>query len=146
MTAGLTRILCPTDGSRASEKGVTYAVWLAKKLGASLTLLTVNTGQASGRPAERVWDMEIRRLGEEQIEHALHAASEIAGREGMDTVRCAEVHGPNAAAAIIDFAEREGHDHIVVGSTGRTGVPRLLLGSVAGDIVAKAHCPVTVVR
>jgi nucleotide-binding universal stress UspA family protein len=47
---------------------------------------------------------------------------------------------------INEFADEHDIDHIVIGSHGRTGVSRVLLGSVAEAVVRRAHCPVTVVR
>jgi len=46
---------------------------------------------------------------------------------------------------VIEYAEANGCDHIVTGFNGRVGVPRLVMGSVSGDIIHKAHYPVTVV-
>ncbi len=54
--------------------------------------------------------------------------------------------GSDIAGAIVDYAEKNSYHHIVTGSAGLTGAKRLLLGSVAADIVTLAHCPVTVVR
>jgi nucleotide-binding universal stress UspA family protein len=56
------------------------------------------------------------------------------------------LHSRDTAAAIVDYAETHGIDHIVTGSSGRVGIPRFVLGSVAGEIIHRAHCPVTVVR
>ena len=75
-----------------------------------------------------------------------HTARTEALKAGLDDAKLVTATGRNIAAAIIDYAEKEGYDHIVTGSTGRTGVSRLLLGSVASNVVAKAHSPVTVVR
>jgi nucleotide-binding universal stress UspA family protein len=50
------------------------------------------------------------------------------------------------ARAIVDYAEKNSYHHIITGSAGRTGMQRMLIGSVAADIVTLAHCPVTVVR
>jgi nucleotide-binding universal stress UspA family protein len=50
------------------------------------------------------------------------------------------------SSIIINHAENENVDLIVVGNRGRTGFKRLLLGSVASDIVTYAHCPVLVVK
>ena len=50
------------------------------------------------------------------------------------------------SSLIIDYAEREKVDLIVVGNRGRHGFKRLLLGSVASDIVTYSHCPVLVVK
>jgi nucleotide-binding universal stress UspA family protein len=46
----------------------------------------------------------------------------------------------------VAFAEDNGIDHIVVGTGGKSGVTRLMLGSVSHDVLARAHCPVTVAR
>jgi nucleotide-binding universal stress UspA family protein len=56
----------------------------------------------------------------------------------------AEVGGP--ANAIVECAEEESVDHIVTGSHGRSGVTRILLGSVAETVVRRSPVPVTVVR
>ncbi|RDD61027.1 universal stress protein [Ferruginivarius sediminum] len=146
MASNTKRLLCTTDGSKASDKAVRYAARFARELGADLTFITVNVGQHTGTPGERVWDTELVRLGESQVERELRAAAEAAKEEGLDKVRCVEVHNHNIPAAVIDYAEKNDIDHIVAGSTGRTGVARLLVGSVAQEIVAKAHCPVTIIR
>ena len=49
-------------------------------------------------------------------------------------------------ASIVNYAENTGVDLIVVGTRGRSGFKRLLLGSVASDVVTYAHCPVLVVK
>jgi nucleotide-binding universal stress UspA family protein len=57
------------------------------------------------------------------------------------------VEGPTSVeATIVDYAEREGTDLIVIGTRGRTGFKRLLLGSVALGVVTYSHCPVMVVK
>ena len=47
---------------------------------------------------------------------------------------------------IIEYAEREKVDLIIVGSNGKTGIKKLLLGSVASAVVAHSHCPVLVIK
>jgi nucleotide-binding universal stress UspA family protein len=49
-------------------------------------------------------------------------------------------------SAIVDYAESENVDLIVIGTRGRTGFKKMLLGSVASDVVTYAHCPVMVVK
>ena len=49
-------------------------------------------------------------------------------------------------SAIVDYAEREVVDLIVIGTRGRTGFKKMLSGSVASDVVTYAHCPVMVVK
>ncbi|MGA9844689.1 MAG: universal stress protein [Nitrososphaeraceae archaeon] len=55
-------------------------------------------------------------------------------------------HTTNTAAAIVNYAEKEHIDLIVIGTRGRTGITRMLLGSVANGVVTYAHCPVLVVK
>jgi len=61
-------------------------------------------------------------------------------------VKLVRAYGSDPAEAIVGYAERNGYHHIIVGSEGRTGAKRMLLGSVAEDVVTRAHCPVTVAR
>jgi nucleotide-binding universal stress UspA family protein len=139
-------ILCATDGSHVSAKAVSFACALARTLEVPLTFISVNIAQASSDPRTRVWDAEIMRLGDEQVERELHAAYREAKEQGVPQVSCVTVHSRDISQAIVGYAEENHIGHIVAGSTGRTGLARLLIGSVASAIVARAHCPVTIVR
>ncbi|MFO0754545.1 MAG: universal stress protein [Thermodesulfovibrionales bacterium] len=143
------KFLCATDGSLASEKAVAWTVDLCKALKgygleAELTFLTVSMVPEEGESVHGVSIM--KNAVDEQVFRELHTARARALEAGIGNVTCAKASGRNIAATIIHYAESEGYNHIIVGSTGRTGVARILLGSVASEVVAKAHCPVTVVR
>jgi nucleotide-binding universal stress UspA family protein len=138
------KILCATDGSIASAKAVDVAVDLAAQLGAALAFVTVERVTAETAANSAFWDSQVLDAAAAQTHRDL--ASAQASAAGLTQVQCVTTQGGNVAAAIIDYAERHGFDHIVTGSLGRTGLSRLMLGSVAADVVAKAHCPVTVVR
>jgi nucleotide-binding universal stress UspA family protein len=140
------KLLCATDGSNASAKAVDVAVELAGKLGVPLTFLTVERVSIESAAESAFWDSRVLGAAETQAHRALAAAGAKAHAASLGRVECVSTQGWNIPAAIIDYAEKHGFDHIVTGSVGRTGVSRLLLGSVAADVVAKAHCPVTVVR
>jgi len=143
----INKILCPTDGSHAAAKAVDFAIKFAEMLEIPLTFLLV-----SRIPEESA--SEIRYRGTTLIDAAnvqdfmeLSSALKEAKDAGVTDVSCARAYARrNIAAAIIDYAEKENFGHIVMGSMGRTGVARILLGSVAAEVVQKAHCPVTIVR
>lgn len=140
------KILCATDGSHSAEKAVAYAIALARQSGGQLTFLTVNHVTDADLSHSLFWDSGMLDAADAQLQTELKAASQSAKSAGLSAVSCATVEGHNIAAAIIKFAEQHGYDHVVTGSVGRTGVARMLLGSIAQDVIVKAHCPVTVVR
>ncbi len=138
------RLLCATDGSPPSEKAVIYTVGLAERLGQPITFLLVVDGALETAPA--VWDEARVKAGSLPPDKELLAALKIALRQKVLGVRLVRAYGSDPAEAIVGYAERNGYHHIIVGSEGRTGAKRMLLGSVAEDVVTRAHCPVTVVR
>ena len=136
------KILCATDGSAPSEKAVTYAVRQALEMKLQLTFIAV-----AGDAAQIVvWDRDRIKSGNLPVDKHLAAALNVAMKAGVTQVACVRAGGSDIAGAIVDYAEANSYHHIVCGSAGRTGAARLLIGSVAADIVTKAHCPVTVVR
>lgn len=142
----LEKILCAIDGSHSSEKAVAFAVALANKVGAELTFLIIRTMDAEHAARERYWDSRVLGVAEIQAQQEFAAARKVAKSAGLGDVGCVEAYGRDIGGAIVDFAEKQGFGHIVTGSSGRSGVQRLVLGSVAADVVAKAHCPVTIAR
>lgn len=138
------RLLCATDGSVVSEKAVTYAIGLALKTGQSVTFLLVADGDAEAQPM--VWDEDKIKAGDLPPDKELLAALQLALHHELLRLRLVRAFGSDPAEAIVAYAERNGYRHIIVGSAGHTGAKRLLLGSVAEDVVTRAHCPVTIVR
>lgn len=140
------KLLCATDGSHSSEKAVDYAIDLARKTGAHLTFFTVNHVTQDDLAHSYFWDSTMLDAADAQMQVELKAAMAKAKTAGLGDVACATEGGHNIAACIINFSEKNRYDHIITGSVGRTGVARMLLGSIAQDVIVKAHCPVTVVR
>ena len=81
-----------------------------------------------------------------QEHEVLSHARKVAHEAGIPEAQCVLLRSHKIALALVNHAKKEGVDHIVVGSAGRIGLPRLMLGSIASQIVGGASCPVTVVR
>ncbi len=87
---------------------------------------------------------EIQRHHEERAEEILEAAREQATDHGIDIETDHVIGG--VSRSIVDYAAEHDIDHIVVGSHGRTGASRILLGSVAETVARRSPVPVTIVR
>jgi len=138
-------ILLTTDFSPASEEAVGKAGELARATGARLTVLHVHRHAPAAPeaviPAEKYvtsadLDAEVRQNLEDLRRTML---------QGVESVSAVSVENVSAPLAICDYAEKHGVDLIVIGTHGRTGVPRLLIGSVAEKVVRHSKCPVMVV-
>jgi len=138
------RLLCATDGSAPSEKAVKYTVELAAELRRPITFLLVADGELETAPA--MWDEARVKAEDLPPDKELLSALKTALQQNLLRIRLVRAYGSDPAEAIVSYAERNGYRHIIVGSEGRTGAKRMLLGSVAEDVVTRAHCPVTVVR
>ena len=137
------KILCATDGSPHSEKAVLHAIGWAQQLQQPITFITV-TGGSETRFV--VWDETRIAAGELPVDKSLATALERAMSNGLRRVACARAISGNIPEAVVIYAEKNSYHHIIAGSAGRKGTQRLLIGSVAADIVTLAHCPVTIVR
>jgi len=139
-------ILVPIDGSPQSERALEHA--LSEFPDAEVTVLNVIDPAAaaydSPMAAGPVGVEEWYENAEEAAEEIFETAREMAEEYGKDIDTATEVGQP--ARTITDYAEDEAFDQIVIGSHGRSGVTRILLGSVAETVVRRAPCPVTVVR
>lgn len=141
-------ILLATDGSAASDHAAQLAVDLARVHGARLTALFVvdpypYLGVGEANPAGfQAYMSAAMRLGADAHARVL-ALCEKEPRVAFQP-RVAEDIG--AAAGIVQAARDAQADLIVVGSHGRTGITRLMLGSVASKVVAESPIPVLVAR
>ena len=146
------KILCATDGTDHSAHAVEIAAAMAAKFGAKLSICAVNVARGGTRgPLIYSWeDDEVKKLLDAAAATARKAGAtqvdELAlrSREAMALRRL--LRFDEAAAAIVQYAEENGYDHIVVGTGDKRGVSRLMLGSVASDVAGRAHCSVTVAR
>ncbi len=142
-------ILLATDGSAASENAAQLAVDLAHTHGARLTAVYVvdpypflSIGQTN--------PLGFQSYMAAAQQHAAEAHAKVAAlcSQGGESVvlQARMVENVAAASGIVQLAANEGADLIVVGSRGRSGIARLMLGSVASRVVAESPVPVLVAR
>ncbi|WP_292389458.1 universal stress protein [Methanosarcina sp. UBA5] len=137
------KIMIATDGSRQVEKAVEAAIELAKLTGARLYAVYV-IASAGYTPRNFGWEESLRKILEAEAKKAVTFV-EDAGRASDVKVESVILDG-HPADRIMEFAEQEGMDLIVMGTLGRTGLDRFLLGSIAEKVVRHSKIPVMVVK
>jgi nucleotide-binding universal stress UspA family protein len=144
-------ILLSTDGSDVARKGVEHGIALAKALNAKVTVITVTEplpfyyggGHVGWVPSQAELDT-FHAACKERAGTMLGEARTIAEQVGISAEF---LHVPNAhpATTIIETAKSGGFDLIVMGSHGRRGLKKLLLGSQTSEVLADGSVPVLVV-
>lgn len=138
------RILVPTDGSPEVERAVSHAVELASAHDATIVgVYVVNTATYTTMPMETGWE-GVGNMLRSDGEKALERIREVAEARGV-TVETHLVEG-SPSREIVRNAEEGDCDLIVMGTHGRGGIDRLLLGSVAERVVRSSNVPVLTVR
>ena len=135
------RVLVPTDGSDGARAAGEHAVELAAASGASLDAVYVLDANAVGY---ELASTTIRDALEERGQRSVEQVLELAADADLQ-VETAVLHG-TIARSIVDYADEHDADCIVMGTHGRTGAERVLLGSVAERVVRLAGVPVVGVK
>lgn len=140
-TIAFEHILIPTDFSDASQRALEYAESIARQYGSHLLLAHVNAPVNVIALPENVWTDQRR--AQEQIEQQLDQMGAELRSNGFraETVSVTGL----VADELLSLATKERADLIVVGTHGRSGVDRFLLGSEAETLLRRAVCPVFVV-
>jgi nucleotide-binding universal stress UspA family protein len=151
-----TKILLATDGSREAELSARTAADLAQKTHSELHVVHVFGIDPVGPPvypeatvlqsveyeaeieeSQRISEQRAREVLQEEVEKVRSAGGTVAGEHLIEG---------RMAPGIVGLAEEIGAGLVVVGSRGRGGIRRALMGSVSDSVVRHAHCPVLVVR
>jgi nucleotide-binding universal stress UspA family protein len=141
-------IVVGTDGSDTAIDAVRQAVELAARLGARLHIVSAYEPVPEARlreegrqaPVDLQWMINPR----EGVDATLRSAADTARDGGVEAVTYGRQGDP--ADAILDVAEEQGADLIVVGNKGMTGARRFLLGSVPNRVSHHAPCSVLIIR
>lgn len=137
-------ILVATDGSEYTKNAVDYGIDLAKTTGAKLhAIYVVDTAAFASIPMDAAWESMYELLRQEGNE-ATNYVAEKAKAEGLEVERNTVEGHP--ADEIIKYAEKNSISLIVMGTLGKSGLDRFLLGSVAEKVVRTSKIPVLVVR
>ena len=141
-------IVIGTDGSETAGEAVRQATDLAKSLGARVHVVSAYEPVGAARLREERQqvpdDVEWMVNPREDVDAILREAADAIREQGIEV----ETHAREgeAADAILDIAEEQGADLIVVGNKGMTGAKRFLLGSVPNKVSHHAPCSVMIIR
>jgi nucleotide-binding universal stress UspA family protein len=141
------KILVPTDGSKYAEEALSTAIDLVKAKGGELCLISV-------APAIEEFELEfsagsretIRREFEARATKVVEKAAVVAAAAGVKVTRKSETSAASIPDAIVEYAEKEAVDLIVMGTRGLGPSSRFRMGSVASKVVRHAPCSVYVVK
>jgi nucleotide-binding universal stress UspA family protein len=141
-------IVVGTDGSETAKEAVRQATELAKSLGAALYVVSAYEPVPESRlrserqdaPDDLQWSINPR----EDVEATLNTAADQIKEDGVNVEVFPREGDP--ADAILDVAEEQNADLIVVGNKGMTGAKRFLLGSVPNKVSHHAPCSVLIIR
>lgn len=151
MDLKISKILAAMDGSENSVLAVNYAMSLAEKYKAELIILnvlhlrTLKQISSSFITAPTFGLEEAKKLKEETNKW-IGEIKKKAEQKGLVSRTKIIEENTSIVGSIVEFAENDMVDLIIVGTRGSTGFKRMLMGSVAKGVVAYAHCPVLVVR
>ena len=133
-------IVLAYDGSTFSNKALQEAIRLAKSSGGSLLILSVVD-------ITDEFESEAPGLTDKMTEKLLKSAQKALWKAVAAKVKAkVEVHVGDAYEMIVETARKKKADIIVMGSHGRTGLQRLMLGSIAERTLRYAQCPVLIVK
>ena len=140
------QILVPYDASSYANHAFDDALKIAEKFGSKITVLTV-----LGTKVEQSTGISLERAIELQEGHEDVATKILKDLEGLAKEKGVEfsfkvIYEPSPYKGIVNFSNSNSMDLIVMGSHGRSGVKKALLGSVASSVVEHANCPVLIIK
>ena len=140
------KILVPTDGSEHAVRAEEEAIYIAEKTGAELIgLSTVENNFVNGLPLNDEVH-ELNKLLKENTKNNVDKFEELVHEKASSVSVRSIIKEGTPANAILETAEEEDVDLIIIGSSGKSGFDRFLMGSVADKVSKSAKCSVLVVH
>ena len=138
------RILIPTDGSECADSAVEHALDIAAQYDAELHVLSVVDSRDVSHSAPAISPEQVQQTLRDRAESVVESVAERAEAAGVTVVTAVEPGIPDDV--VVEYAAAEDCDLIVMGTHGRTGLERYLLGSVTERTVRRSSVPVLTVR
>ena len=138
--------MVPFDGSGFSHKAFEKGLEIAEKFESTLIVLTIiqsKMSDSAGISLERLQEIQNE---EEDTATVLLKKLEDKAKSKNIAFSMKIIHNPSTSDGIVAFADSNNVDLIVIGSHGRTGFRKIVLGSVANGVLARAKCPVLVTK
>lgn len=132
-------ILTPVDGSEPSFRAIELAAKLATGLNSKLTILVVRQYIVGRKATADV-------LSQDDVDQLLRKSKSAAIATGMKDATVAEAKSRDVAHTIVEYAEKNGVDLIVMGASGMGTIKSFVIGSVSAEVLRKSICPVTIVH
>jgi nucleotide-binding universal stress UspA family protein len=153
------RLLVPLDGSRFGSRALRYSAEVAHRFGAEIVLLqvikpvtpvTVPGGIAPGMGSPKGAEIAMQAALEEEKRDRARAGRYLRGKvrdlKSRDIKASYQVMVGDPAWSVMEFADKEKIDLVVMTTHGKSGLKRVLMGSVADEVIRKSGKPVLVVR
>ena len=153
-TITFSKMLVAIDGSDASMDAADYAIFISKEYNAELLYalhvihpadVDLSFGQIKEIPPSSYHVVANTNNNNNEAQKYLHKVKLMANEKNVQ-IKTEVIASTNVAGGIVDYAEDKDVDLIVVGTRGKSGFKKVLLGGVAGNVVTYAHCPVLVVK
>jgi nucleotide-binding universal stress UspA family protein len=141
MTIGISKIMVGIDGSEQSVNAADYAIAIAKRHNAELiavNVLTSDIGYAYSSPGVESPPLTIREiilLAEDEVKKWFDDIKEKADKNGVQFRSEIIMAKRSAVSTMLDYAAEQKIDLIVVGTRGRSGIKKMLLGSITSGLV-----------
>ena len=152
MEIGFSKIVVGVDGSEESMKAAEYAISIAKLYNAELNAITVLTSDigyiysSPGVESPPLTVKEIVLLAEDEAKKWFDEIKEKANKKDIQLKTESIVAKKSLLNTILEYVEEHNINLVVVGTRGRSGIKKMLLGSIASGLVTYSPCPVLVIK
>jgi len=139
------KILVPFDFSKIGEKALKEALEVSKKLNSKIILLNVIGEKIDTSGMNLTRAQQVHEEAEKKIMDKLNEIKNSAQKRNVN-ISLKIVHNPSVVDGILIFSKNNLINLIIMGSHGKSGFKKLVLGSAASGVVTKAKCPVMIVK